>query len=93
MKQNFFKITSLAFILVASLMIIDFFSDHMTWKIFDYIIISILFIMTGFAIDFVSSKLDNKKYKLIAIIIVICFFLIIWAELAVGVLETILAGN
>ena len=41
----------------------------------------------------ISSKIINLKIRILSIILSILLFLIIWAELAVGIFDSPLAGN
>ena len=41
----------------------------------------------------ISNKITNLKIRILSIILSILLFLIIWAELAVGIFDSPLAGN
>lgn len=69
------------------------FSSEVNWSLFDFVVVGGLLLTLGFAIDLAirKTKTINKRYLVITAIVVL--FLLIWAELAVGVFGTPLAGS
>lgn len=69
------------------------FSSEVNWSFFDFLVVGGLLLVLGFAIDLAirKTKTINKRYLAITAIVVL--FLLIWAELAVGVFGTPLAGS
>jgi len=63
------------------------------WKLGDFIVMGFLIFMMGLVILFVAEKFKKPYHRLIAIFIVILIFLLIWAELAVGIFGTPFAGS
>jgi len=49
--------------------------------------------LTGLSIHFIIEKLRNKTFKIVTIIFALIILLMIWAELAVGVFESLIAGS
>jgi hypothetical protein len=47
---------------------------------------------TGLLLDYVVRKVD-KKYRLLGVIGIILAFFLLWAELAVGIFNSPLAGS
>ena len=69
------------------------FTPEVNWDGFDFLVAAILLSTFGFSIAIVWNKLAksaNRKYILIGIIIL---FLLLWAELAVGIFGSPLAGS
>lgn len=62
------------------------FTDEVNWGINDFIFIGVLLIGFGFASEFISSKMD-AKYRPYIIAVTIAAILVIWVELAVGILD------
>lgn len=58
------------------------FSSEVNWTLSDFIIMGTLIFITGLAIDFVMRKAG--KYRVPAAIAIIVLFLLLWAEMAVG---------
>ncbi len=69
------------------------FSQEVHWSGFDYIIAAILLGGTSFLLDFVLTKAKNKQSRWAWGILVLLTLALIWAELAVGVFGTPLAGS
>ncbi|MDP2704255.1 MAG: hypothetical protein Q8P01_03450 [bacterium] len=63
------------------------------WKPGDFIVIGILLFGMGIAIDFVAGKFTNPVKKAVVITALVVAFLIVWAELAVGIFGTPFAGS
>lgn len=63
------------------------------WKLGDFVIMGILIFLTGLGLDFVARKFSHSLYRGLAIIAIILVFLLIWAELAVGVFGSPFAGS
>lgn len=69
------------------------FTDEVNWKLFDFIMMGILLLSTGFAAEFTARRIKNKDYRLLIIALILLAFLLIWAELAVGNFGTPFAGS
>jgi len=68
-------------------------NDEINWSAFDFIIMGSLLISLSFGINFVSNRVKNLKNRFFFIGILVFIFLLIWAELAVGIFGTPFAGN
>ena len=69
------------------------FTTEISWDVTDFTVAAILLLIVGFSIDFVLQKLKTSKYKTLIIFAIIIIFLLIWAELGVGIFGTPFAGN
>lgn len=69
------------------------FSSEVNWSIFDFVIMGVLLLALGFSIRFIRNKKSVLKYSLLMIIAVVVLFFIIWAELAVGIFGSPIAGS
>lgn len=69
------------------------FTKEVDWKIFDFVIMSILLYGLGISCELMIRKMKSKKQKIILCSTLIIIFLLIWMELAVGIIGTPLAGN
>lgn len=85
-------IVIVAFILLIPLVAMQF-SDEIVWNLFDFVVMGFLLLATGLMLDFTTRRVANPTYRSVAIIIVVMVFLLIWAELAVGVFGTPFAGS
>ncbi len=69
------------------------FSQEVHWSGFDYIVAAILLGGTSFVLDFVLAKAKNKQSRWAWGILVLLALALVWAELAVGVFGSPLAGS
>jgi hypothetical protein len=63
------------------------------WTIFDYITAFVLLSIFGFGIEYVVRKTKSKKGRFLIILILTLLFVLLWAELAVGVFDSPISGN
>lgn len=68
-------------------------TDQVDWSLFDFLIMGLLLFLVGTGIDFILRKNKSSQKRLLFITLIIICFLLIWAELAVGIFETSFAGN
>lgn len=65
--------------------IASFLTKEINWSLYDYIMMALLLAFFATAIVFIKNKFENLLVRKIAIIIIFLVFLLIWAELAVGI--------
>ena len=63
------------------------------FNLFDFIILFIMMIFAGASFEFVSRIIKNEKNQKILFVIIIFSFLLIWAELGVGIFNSPFAGH
>ena len=68
-------------------------TDEVNWSFFDFIIMGVMLSITGLAIGIIIKKIKYSKYRNIFITIIVMIFLLIWAELGVGLFGTPFAGD
>jgi len=68
-------------------------TSEINWSPFDFIIMGSLLFLLSIGINFMSNRTNNVKNRLLYIGILVLIFMLIWAELAVGILETPFAGS
>ena len=69
------------------------FSKEVYWGISDFIVMGILLLSTGLLCELVLRKVKTIQYRIIICAVVLFVFLLVWAELAVGIFGTPFAGN
>jgi len=69
------------------------FTDEVNWSPYDFLIAAVLLFGTGFIIDLVIRKTKSIKYRVAILILIVIAFILIWAELAVGVFGTPFSGS
>ncbi|WP_312195540.1 hypothetical protein [Epilithonimonas vandammei] len=80
------------FILSIPLMAMQF-TKEVNWTISDFLVMGILLFTTVFTIDFVLKKFKTLKSRLILIVGIVVLLALVWAELAVGIFGSPLAGS
>lgn len=84
-------------IAVPILLLIPFFamqfSSEINWTVFDFLVMGILLTITGVVLEMILRKVPNRENRIALIAIILIAFLLIWAELAVGIFGSPLAGS
>ena len=69
------------------------FTDEVNWTIVDFVIAGGLLFSLGFLVDLLLDKVKPKTKSWAIIALVLILFLLLWAELAVGIFGSPIAGN
>lgn len=69
------------------------FSYEVNWELSDFIVAGILLFGTGLVCELILRTVKKKETRIALCVVIIVILLLIWAELAVGVFGTPLAGN
>lgn len=69
------------------------FTDEVDWTPLDFVVMGILLTGTGLICELVLRKVKQTKYRVIICLGVLLVFLLIWAELAVGIFDSPLSGS
>lgn len=69
------------------------FTDEVSWSLFDFVVASGLLLGTGLMCELAIRKVQKLKHRIVVYGVLLVTLLIIWAELAVGIFGTPLAGN
>ena len=92
-KKNFLIISSIvAFLLLIPIIAMQY-TEEFDWNLMDFVIAGSLLYGLGFMLDMVIRKVNKLSFRILLGICILILFLLLWAELAVGVLETLLSGN
>jgi hypothetical protein len=68
-------------------------SDAVQWSWFDFIVMGSLLLVLGLSTSFILKKWRDSSNKWLYVFGVIFLFLVFWAELAVGIFGSPLAGH
>lgn len=71
----------------------NLFSEEVNWSGFDYLIAAILLGSASFVLEFVLTKAKNKQSRWAWGIVVVLALALVWAEVAVGVFGSPIAGS
>ena len=66
-------------------------TDKINWSLSDFFLMATLLVILGIGVDFVFNRTKNLKKRILFLGILMVLFLLIWAELAVGLLEALYA--
>ncbi len=67
-------------------------SDEVKWDWFDFAVIGTLLIGTGFLYELITARV-NERYRAAVAVVLVAALLLVWAELAVGVFGSPVAGS
>ena len=92
-KQNIIRSILAAELVLLVPLVAMFFTEEVDWKVPDFIVAGFLLAGVGFAYQLIVTGIkSNSKQAAIGIVLAAAMFLI-WAELAVGVFGSPLAGS
>lgn len=63
------------------------------WTLFDYITALVILSTFGFGLEYLVRKTKSKKRKFLIILVLTFLFMLLWAELAVGIFDSPIAGD
>lgn len=84
---------SIPFVILSIPLMAMQFTKEVNWTISDFLVMGILLFTTVFTIGFVLKKVKTLKSRLILIVGIVVLLALVWAELAVGIFGSPLAGS
>jgi len=69
------------------------FTNEVNWTLFDFIIAGFLIFGIGLIFELTLRKIKNVKYRIVMFAVILLTFLLLWAELAVGIFGTPISGQ
>jgi hypothetical protein len=69
------------------------FTSEVNWNLLDFVVAGVLLLGTGLMYELTLRKINNINYRIVVYVVILVVFLLTWAELAVGIFGTPLAGN
>jgi len=91
-KRLTFILLTVAFLLLIPLLTMQF-TDEVNWTLLDFVAAGLLLLGTGLMCELVLRKISKTKNRIIICAAILIAFLLIWAELAVGVFGTPFSGQ
>ena len=67
-------------------------TDQVNWSLLDFCITGVLLLALGVTIRLIRRSLPNRQ-KWVYILFVIVLFILLWAELGVGIFDSPIAGD
>jgi peptidoglycan/LPS O-acetylase OafA/YrhL len=68
-------------------------TDEVNWTLNDFVVAGGLLLGTGLLCELAIRKIKKIKYRVAVCVALLVLLLLIWAELAVGIIETLLSGK
>lgn len=65
------------------------FTDEVNWNLADFAVAGVLLISAGLTFVWLASKTDNIKYRIAAGVAVLAALLLVWINLAVGIIPQV----
>ncbi len=85
------------FVVTASILMVPLvamqFTGEVKWNLSDFIIMGTLLVGTGLLLVLASRKIKNINHRVAAIVALLAALLLIWIELAVGIVGTPFSGS
>lgn len=69
------------------------FTNEVNWSLMDFVMAGILLFGTSLVFELVIRKVKSTKHRLLISGIILLLLFLLWAELAVGIFGSPLAGN
>ena len=69
------------------------FTNEVNWTLSDFMVAGTLLLGTGLILDLILRKITSIKYRVVISTALLLVFLLIWAELAVGIFGTPFSGS
>ena len=69
------------------------FTNEVNWTLSDFIVAGALLLGTGLLLDLILRKINSTKFRIAISVALLVVFLLIWAELAVGIFGTPFSGS
>ena len=69
------------------------FTDEVNWSTSDFVIAAIVLFVFGVLLEMILRFLNTRFKKIVASILLLLVFILVWIEIAVGVFGTPLAGT
>ncbi|MBD3668025.1 MAG: hypothetical protein HUJ16_08705 [Kangiella sp.] len=87
MKTNTIRTTYWIFaaLLMLSAAMANQFSDEFIWTKFDFLVFGIMLLGAGLAVELALMITKKPSYRLLSMVVIALTFLLVWAELAVGI--------
>ena len=69
------------------------FTDEFDWSLSDFIVAGLVLLVFSLSANFIVLRISNRNRRVFFMTILLILFLLVWAELAVGIFGTPFAGS
>lgn len=92
-KINLLKLLKVTLVLLAIPLFAMLFTDEVYWKPIDFFVMGTMIFTTITSGSIINKKFKTPTKKILAIILLITSFLLIWTQLGVGVFSTLFSAS
>lgn len=69
------------------------FTNEVNWDFFDFIVAAVLLFGTAMLLGVILNRIKSRRNRILFAVVLLVFFLLVWAELAVGLFGSPFAGS
>ena len=91
-KRLIIVMLAVAFLLCIPLIAMQF-TNEVNWTLFDFVVAGGLLLGTGLMFELIMRNVRKPRLRIAIVVVLFVMLLLTWAELAVGVFGTPLAGS
>lgn len=92
-RKTFLLLLSIVLLLLLFPLAAMQFTNEVNWSLIDFVMAGILLFGTSLVIELVLRKVKSTKHRLLISGIILLLLFLLWAELAVGIFGSPIAGN
>ena len=92
-RKHFFLIVAIVFGSLLIPFIAMQVTEEVNWSAFDFIVMGVLLFSTGILIELLIRKVQNRSTRFVLIGLSFLVFLLLWAEMAVGIFGSPISGS
>lgn len=68
-------------------------TDEVDWNLTDFLVAGMLLLAAGSLFEHFTNKIDGGRYRIFIGVVILVVFVLVWAELGVGIFGTPWAGS
>lgn len=91
-KRFVYILTTVSILLLIPFIAMQF-TNEVNWTLSDFIVAGALLLGAGLMCEFVLRKAKKNVYRIAICLAILAVFLLVWAELAVGIFGTPFGGS
>ena len=69
------------------------FTNEVNWSVYDFAAMGVMLLGTAILIELTLRKVKNMRSRIFLCVLILVLLLLLWAELAVGILGSPIAGS
>jgi len=85
--NTYFKIVLIVLGMLCIPLVAMQFTDQVVWKLFDFVVAGVLLFCCISLLVFLYKRFQGHPYRYFMLILCFVLFLLLWAEMAVGIFE------